>query len=392
MPFSSDLIQAKQTLSARLLRASFRGGAVFRGRTLAVAAALTSAGRNVHAVGIGYKTVEGKTTTQQSVRIYVVQKLASSLLPPRDRLPETIDGIPTDIIESPPAFAGEARERGAQKRRSPGEKRARGKLVQRSRASHSQEDVEKTLTLLAADVPATATSCNANRQMQQRPVVAGISAAHHDVTAGTLGYFCRSTRQGDSASNICVLSNNHIFADLNRAQAGDRLYQPGPADGGVDGDHFADFLRCVALQLDGTTPNRIDAAIGTLLPGVQANMEVCSIGQITGTTRALQNMPIRKHGRTSGYTEGMVTDELIDALVAMDANSPNTVALFQNQFRIVPTAAYAAIGKGGDSGSLVVKQDTSETVGLYFASPFSGEYAYANHIADVLHDLEIELL
>jgi len=369
MPISSDLLQAKQTLSSRLLTAGFRGDVVFRGRALAVAAAVASAGRNVHAVGVGSKIVEGKATPQQCIRLYVVQKLALSLLPPRDRLPETVDGIPTDIIEAPPAFAS------APVRRKP--------VGARRRSAGA---------VLAAGAPGVLPACSIQRRAQQRPVVAGISTANHDVTAGTLGYFCRSTRQGDDPSQVCVLSNNHIFANLNRAQVGDALYQPGPADGGVAADHFAGFLRCVPLQLDGTSPNRIDAAIGNLLPGLNANCEVCSIGRIAGTARAIESMAVRKHGRTTGYTEGTVTDELIDALVGMDPGNPNAVALFQNQFRIAPSADFPAIGKGGDSGSLVVKQDTEEAVGLYFANPPTGEYGYANHIADVLHDLEIELL
>jgi hypothetical protein len=373
MPISSDLLQAKQTLSSRLLTAGFRGDVVFRGRTLAVAAAVASAGRNVHAVGVGSKMVGGKATSQQCVRLYVVQKLALSLLPPRDRLPESVNGIPTDIIEAPPAFAS------VQSRR-------KQTLVRLAASGRSAS------TVLAAGAPGGPPACTAQRQAQQRPVIAGISAANHDITAGTLGYFCRSTRQGDNPSQVCVLSNNHIFANLNRAQVGDALYQPGPADGGVAADHFAGFLRCVPLQLDGTSPNRIDGAIGNLIPGLNASLEVCSIGKIAGTARAIENMAIRKHGRTTGYTEGTVTDELIDALVAMDPDNPKAVALFQNQFRVVPSAAFPAIGKGGDSGSLVVKQDTAEAVGLYFANPPTGEYGYANHIADVLHDLEIELL
>jgi catecholate siderophore receptor len=51
-----------------------------------------------------------------------------------------------------------------------------------------------------------------------------------------------------------------------------------------------------------------------------------------------------------------------------------------------------AFGKGGDSGSLVVAKAEAKAVGLYFAGPDSGEYGVANHIQDVLHDLEIELI
>lgn len=373
MSFTSDLIQAKQVLSARLLRAGLRGGVVTRSRTLSVAAAVAAAGTNVHAVGLGRKEVKGKRTETMAVRLHVVQKLAPSLITPRDRLPEEIDGVPTDVVESPPAFVAVGR---------------RSTTHAKVAEAPALATPETSATPATADVPA----CTDQRQANQRPVVAGISTAHHDVTAGTLGYFCRSVRQGDDPAQACVLSNNHIYANLNRAQPGDPLYQPGPLDGGGAADHFADLARFVPLQLDGTTPNRVDAAIGNLLPNVPSNLEVCSIGKIAGTTSAVEDMAVRKHGRTTGYAEGTVTDELIDALVGMDFEDPNSVSLFQNQMRLVPAGPFPAIGLGGDSGSLVVNQSTAHAVGLYFANPPSGEYGYANHIADVLADLQIELL
>ena len=336
---------------------------------LTVAAAVASAGQNVHAVGIGQKVTDGKITSSQAIRIYVTQKIALSLLPQRDQLPQTVDGIPTDVIEAPPALAAKPS--------------VRRRAVKAAAPSQSAA---------GASAAAASPACTDQRQARQRPVIAGISTAHHDVTAGTLGYFCRSTRHGDDPSQVCVLSNNHIYSNLNRAVVGDPLYQPGPIDGGVVADHFADFLRTVILQLDGTTPNRVDAALGSLLPNIPFDAQVCSIGKITGTTRATENMGVRKHGRTTGYAEGSVSDELIDALVGMDPNDPSKVGLFQNQMRIVPAAPFSAIGLGGDSGSLVVDKGSSQAVGLYFANPPSGEYGYANHIADVLADLEIQLL
>jgi hypothetical protein len=81
---------------------------------------------------------------------------------------------------------------------------------------------------------------------------------------------------------------------------------------------------------------RIDGAIGTLLDRVSASIEVCSIGKIGGTTRAVEKMAVRKHGRTTGYAEGLVTDELIDALVNMNPDDPNAVALSKTNFALSP--------------------------------------------------------
>jgi hypothetical protein len=363
MPSPQDLLSAKQALSATLLRAGLRGGVVGMVPALRVHRAVAAADHNVHAVGIGRKVVEGEVTGEQCVRVYVIQKIAESLLPPRDRLPTSVDGIPTDVLESPPAFALATTRRSRARRVEP-----------------------------APAVAAAAAPCTLDRRKRQRPVSAGISAAHHDVTAGTISYFCRSTRHGDDPSHVFVLSNNHVFANVNQAQAGDDLYQPGSADGGMAGDHFADLSRFVPVQLGGVLPNRVDAAICRLQPDVPYQVEVCSIGPITGTSQATEGMPVRKHGRTTGYTEGVVTDESYDALVGMDHSDPSVVALFENQMRIERSAPYPTIGLGGDSGSLVVMKEETKAVGLYFAGPLSGTYGVANHIQDVLNELEIQLL
>lgn len=343
MAVSADLMQAKQILSARLLSDGLQGNAVASFFIHSMSEAVASAKNNVHAVGIGKKIVNGKATKTRAVRIYVAQKIDASLLSKKDRLPETIDGIPTDVIESSPAFFTPA--------------------------------------------------CNINRKLKQRPVAGGISIAHKDVTAGTIAYFCRSIKAGDNPNKIYVLSNNHVLANVNSGQIGDDLYQPGPADGGTPAANRAAKLhRFVPMTLDGTTLNKVDAAIGEVNTGVTIKRAMCQIGRITGTGQAVEDMAVCKHGRTTGFTEGVVTDESIDALVGMDHGDPSIVARFTNQMRIERIAPHSAIGKGGDSGSLVVHGETRKAVGLYFAGPPSGVYGLANHIADVITELEIQLL
>lgn len=360
MPNQADLLAAKQVLSSRFLRAHLTALASARRRTFRVAAAIAVAGRNVHGVGVGCKIVAGERTNEQCVRLYVTQKVAPSLLPPRDRLPESIDGIPTDVVEAAPARISAARNRPA--------KAATGAVT------------------------AATGTCSTNRQKNQRPVIAGISVAHSDVTAGTLACFCRSTRHGDDPSQIFALSNNHVFANVNQSHIGDSLLQPGPADGGISADHFADLHRFVPIHLGGVTPNRVDGAIGALRADVPHFAEVCSIGAITGTRAATRDMLVRKHGRTTGFTAGLVDDLSIDEIVGMDHEDPNIVALFSNQIRIIASEPFPAIGLGGDSGSLIVHHTAQDAVGLYFAGPPNGEYGLANPIANVLSELEIEIV
>jgi hypothetical protein len=351
MPSVDDLRAAKQVLSARLLRAGRRGEVIGMRAAVRVSEAVAAAPTNVHAVGIGKKVVEGAATGQPCIRVYVVQKIAPSLLPPIYRIPTELDGIPTDIVESAPAF------------------------------------ITKKKKVAAA----SAAACSTNRRQRQRPVVAGISAAHFNVTAGTIAYFCRSTRHGDDPAAVHLFSNNHVFADVNQAAVGDAIYQAAPADGGTATDAIAEVVRWVHIHLGGVTPNRVDAALAKMNAGVSHTTEICTIGAVSGVERAEEDDLVRKHGRTSGYTEGVVTDAAYDALVGMDHNDPTVVALFQNQLRIERVSPYLHFGLGGDSGSLVVRKTSQKAVGLYFAGPESGVYGVANRLDDVLAELEIEL-
>jgi hypothetical protein len=262
----------------------------------------------------------------------------------------------TDVIESSPAFFA------VRKPRAPRRDRAAGR------------------------------NCSENRRDAQRPLVAGISVAHHEITAGTLGYFCRSLKLGDDPSVVYILSNNHVLADINQGRPGDDIYQPGPADNGTHRDHVAELRRFVPIDLDGQ-PNRVDAAIAELLPEICWQQELCEIGPIADVGRADEGAEVRKHGRTTGYTEGVVTDASYDAIVGMDPNNPNIVGIFQDQMRIEPTEQFLAIGLGGDSGSLIVSRSAPpRAVGLYFANPPDGSYGIANHITHVLAEMQVELL
>ena len=353
----SDLLSAKRTLSKSLLDAGLRGHVIGRVAAATVADAIASADRNVHAVGIGRKLVHGKPTGDLCIRVYVVQKLAPSLIPPIFRIPAMIAGISTDVIESPPAFV-------------------------------AAKKVAAKPTKAAA---AAAGSCTVNRRLEQRPVVAGISAGHFQITAGTIGCFCRSTRPADNPAEVYLLSNNHIFANINQAAVGDDIYQPGPADGGTSTQVVARLARFVPLELGGVRINHVDAAIARLVNGIVHTSQICTIGAVAGVAVGTQGTAVKKHGRTSGFTEGVITDESYDALVGMDHSDPSVVAKFEDQIRIELVAPYSAFGLGGDSGSLVVNC-SNQAVGLLFAVPPGGSYGIANPIAEVLSALEIAIL
>ena len=215
-----------------------------------------------------------------------------------------------------------------------------------------------------------------------RPVPIGVSTGHPDVTAGTIG--ARVT----DGSNIYALSNNHVYANENRAIVGDTIIQPGSYDGGIaPADSIGTLYQFVPLDFNGGS-NSIDAALA--LSSVEyLNNATPSDGYGTpksGTADASIGMKVVKYGRTTGLTSGRVYAIHATVEVAYDAG----VARFENQIIITP----GTFSAGGDSGSLIVvnskrSNNHHKAVGLLFAG--SSLYTIANPIDPVLEALGVTI-
>jgi hypothetical protein len=190
-------------------------------------------------------------------------------------------------------------------------------------------------------------SCTSLRKNSQRPAPAEISTSHRDGLAGTLGYFCSSTDPDDTKDDVYLLSNNHIYANWNTAKAGDLIFQPAAGDGGVAKDTLAVFARCEPLRFGGPL-NRVDAAIGKLKAGWGTAQRYALSERVAAIGTVHQDQIAVKHGRSSGYTEGSITDELIDTTVIVPGKG-SRFARFENQMRIEPAKGFSKIAKEGDS-------------------------------------------
>jgi hypothetical protein len=310
--------------------------------------------RNVVGVGLGYKVSQGVNTGELSLIVSVTRKAEVSALAAEDLVPKALEGVKTDVVET-------------------------GKL--------------RALDLGPRD--------------RWRPVVPpGVSLGHYRITAGAFGCL---VRRGDE---VFILSNNHVLAEVNQGQAGDAILQPAPADGGIADDRVAtladyvpiDFgtsepecpyatllaktLNYVAsalgsshqLQAVKKTPgvNRVDGALARPLSPDLVKNEILYIGAPTGVGEVTLGMEVQKTGRTTGHTQGFVTQ--IDATVRIDYEGPS--ALFAGQIVASP------MSQGGDSGSAVLDMDR-RVVGLLFAG--SDAATIFNPIGEVLTALNVEL-
>jgi hypothetical protein len=288
--------------------------------------------KHVVACGLGLKFQNGHYTDQLSLVVSVKDKVPPSALSSGDMIPQTVNGLTTDVLETGPIRA-----------------------------------------LMAEDPKA-----------RRRPAQPGISLGHRDITAGTFGLLVHRDSQP------YILSNNHVLADSNGADPGDPIYQPGPADSGTLNDKIAtlaDFQPLVfgdkppecevaktlakilnfLARFSGSThrlqavkataaENLMDAALALPDRPDLVTPEILGIGLPVGVGEPELGQEVQKMGRTTGLTQGMVVQ--IEAVV--NVNYAGRTARFVDQ------VFTTSMSKPGDSGSGILDMDR-RAVGLLFA-------------------------
>jgi hypothetical protein len=246
------------------------------------------------------------------------------------------------------------------------------------------------------------------------PVPIGVSVGHPAITAGTFG--ARVT----DGTNVFMLSNNHVLANINQANMGDPILQPGRYDGGVESADAVAYLSdyeeiqwCYYSWIFLICPdtNTIDAAIAHSTPGeigfetpTDKDGSPLGYGAPKLTIHAAYGDPVvigdeslslllhqsvQKFGRTTGNTIGTVDAINATVNVCYD-DSCDKVARFVNQLIITP----GSFSAGGDSGSLIVTKDAdpaenAKPVGLLFAG--SNTNTIANRIDLVLNRFDVTI-
>jgi len=306
---------------------------------------------NVVGIGIGFKVSQGTVTGDLAITINVSKKIPTAQLAPSDLIPKLIGSIKTDVVE--------------------------------------------TGIFKAFQDP----------KQKMRPARPGVSIGHYNITAGTFG--CLVKR----GSEALILSNNHVLADINKAQLGDAILQPGKYDGGTDADKIAELAEYIPIEFDGggggTQPggcsglitsvmslfgqqpakssinepgaNHVDCAIAKPLSPDLVTPEILQIGKPTGVGTVTLGTSVQKFGRTTSYTQDRIIQ--VDVTATVDYGGPT--ATFQGQLMA------GAMSQGGDSGSAVL-DDQKRVVGLLYAG--SDTTTLLNPIQDVLTALNVEIV
>lgn len=293
--------------------------------------------KNVIGVGVGPKNGVG----EQSVVILVEKKEDISTLDEGDVVPEEIEGVKTDVIETGPIRPMTSSEAFAT---SEGEAVANRKRV--------------------------------------RPIYGGVSAIWKKGTACTLGAIVWKDGKPYALMNTHC-GNPH----WNGAKVGDEIIQPSGNDGGkktgskdVIGKSTSMFKE---LILDGKTPNKFDACLVEIDKGIDVKeLYLEGIGDIKATPAMVKvGDEVTKSGRTTGVGSSKVL--ITNATVSVDYG--DGIGIFTGQ--IISENANEHFTSGGDSSSLVIDQDRrpvgqifagSDTIAIFCPiQPIMDEYGFS---------------
>jgi hypothetical protein len=202
---------------------------------------------------------------------------------------------------------------------------------------------------------------------------------------GTLGSLIQKGRTQYILSNYHVFESDIVSGGNSRiAAAGDPIVQPGLIDVGCS----ANSAQNVATldQRSSLPGSNVDASIAQVVSGmVRTDGAILEIGTISSqTVEAFINQAVKKSGRTTGLTRSKISGLNATVSVAYDNECAGGAAFtktFTGQIIISNRGRFLA---GGDSGSLMVEDVSTNpsAVGLLFAG--SSSLAVANPIGEVL--------
>ncbi len=297
----------------------------------------------VLAVGVGMVVTKGELQRELCLKVTVVKKESLSSLKKKNRIPKTIFGFRTDVIQVPNVVA--------------------------------LED-----------------------EKQYRPLIGGIQIMNSlkPNSFGTLGCFAK--RNIDN--KIVALSNWHVMISDPNAINNEKIGQSYYTDC-CTCCSCGEIGEVIAGQLD----SNMDAAIallngqdGDLIPDVRYLNEIHSIGIVTGSDPVyLPGETVFKRGRTTELTIGQLTNDTATFSLTYDTRVVN----FVGQLTIFPTIPdNYHMSLRGDSGSVLVNE-LNKVIGLNFASdkpsakipgPTEILKGYSSPIAPVLAALDITIL
>ena len=228
--------------------------------------------------------------------------------------------------------------------------------------------------------------------LQATPIQLGTSGGWRYDLAN--GYCCGGTLGSliSVGGDLRILSNYHVFeADIvaggnsRVATTGDPVVHPGLIDIGCVATNGIDVATLVVTS--SLPNNNVDCASASIINGqVDTSGAILEVGTLSAATvAAYVGQPVKKSGRTTGLTRSTVSALNGTVSITYENECAGEVS-FTKTFtgQIIVGQRASKFLAGGDSGSLLVEDVTTDphSVGLLFAG--SSSTAIANPINEVL--------
>ncbi|HWX10676.1 MAG TPA: hypothetical protein VNZ04_01565 [Trinickia sp.] len=205
----------------------------------------------------------------------------------------------------------------------------------------------------------------------------------------------------DSQNQIYALSNNHVIAACNHVAVGMPVMAPSTMDSHPTLPAPREIGRHSAIvELRSGEPNlvpesKVDAAAAfvpepTVVTSWQGDRDQ-GYDTPTGILAPFSGMRVKKWGRTTGLTTGVVEAQLVRLPLPYKTRHFTAVVYFKDVWTIRSTNS-DSFALPGDSGSLIVTEDEQHAVGLVFATTTTANNSYGVMVpmGDVLGDLHSE--
>ncbi len=233
----------------------------------------------------------------------------------------------------------------------------------------------ESMVVQAAEVQATSTAvAQTIRKDRVRPLRPGLSiGAVGTENIGTLGYFVV-----DEAGQKYLLTTVNLWGKSISLTTQVTVMQPAPLDGGqMPADKIGDSVR--ALPQGATIPAANRVALVGLEAGINLRTVIPEIGPVRGVREPEFRMRVRKLGRTTGLTEGLITA----------VNQQISMRVEDESIRLTGAVRTSLAAAGGDGGALVVDEE-GYAVGVIVA--VSNKTAVLAPLSKVLTAYGVKLL
>ena len=284
----------------------------------------------VHGTSVGIKRVRNVPVGIWSLRVHVSVKRPLSEIAPEYRIPATIEGVPTDVLQhDPPATSSAA--------------------------------------------PASDFQAPGDDPGYYRPIVGGsqiaVTAGNNMLKTGTLG--CFAGMSANPNGGVLILTCQHVVAP----STDNNIYQPDASESPV------------ATITNQALDANLDAAI-CQVGDLSYTNSILDVGTVYGGYNVgpwdIENggYPVSKRGRTTGLTSGVITS------ITYTCKHPTSGIRMTGQMFI--NANQAPFAQPGDSGSAIVNGSVN-VCGLLWGidSAGTGSYGVANRMPPLNDELGI---